>query len=55
MRVRTGNRVMTVLAAIKDEMQGGDFLALMSDKEFQIFQKVLSKRGIKRKTYVKCI
>jgi hypothetical protein len=39
MRVRSGNRVMTVLAAIKDEMQGGDFLASMSDKEYKLFQK----------------
>jgi hypothetical protein len=49
MRVRSGNRVMSVFAALRDEMQGGNFLALMTDKEFQIFQKLLCKRGIKGK------
>jgi hypothetical protein len=49
MRVRSGNHVMSVFAALRDEMQGGNFLALMSDKEFQIFQKLLCKRGIKGK------
>ena len=41
MRVRSGCRVMSVLAAIRDEMQGGSFLADMTDAEFQIFQKKL--------------
>jgi hypothetical protein len=49
MRVRSGTRVMTVRQALKDEIQGGDFLALMTDKEYQKFQKLLCKRGIKEK------
>jgi hypothetical protein len=43
MRVCSGNRVMTVLAAVKDEMQGSDFLESMSEKEFNIFQKRVTK------------
>ena len=49
MRVRSGERVMTVRQAIRDEMQGGNFLASMTNTEFKIFQKLLCKRGIKGK------
>ena len=42
-RVKSGNRSLTIKQAIKDELQGGDFLASMSDKEYLVFQKYLSK------------
>ena len=44
-RVRSGNRSLTIKQAIKDEMQGGDFLASMSKKEYKIFQKYLCIRA----------
>ena len=40
--VRSGKRVMSVLAAIKDEKMGGNFLASMTDAEFQAFQNRLA-------------
>jgi hypothetical protein len=48
-RVRSGSRTMSIKHALKDELSGGDFLASMSEKEFLIFQKLLSvKRGSKK-------
>lgn len=38
LRVKSGNRSLTIRQALMDELNGGDFLASMSDKEFEIFQ-----------------
>lgn len=43
MRVRSGNHVMTVKKAIEDERMGGYFIALMTENEFQFFQKLVIK------------
>ena len=42
-RVKSGNRSLTIKQAIKDELLGGNFLASMSDKEYKVFQKYLCK------------
>ena len=41
-RVKSGCRSLTIKQAIRDEINGGDFLANMSEKEYKLFQKVLS-------------
>ena len=38
-RVKSGTRSLTIKQAIRDEMQGGDFLASMSEKEYKLFMK----------------
>ncbi len=41
-RVKSGCRSLTIKQAIRDEINGGDFLANMSEEEYKLFQKVLS-------------
>ena len=48
LRVKSGLRFLTIKNAIRDEMQGGDFLSSMSDREFNIFQKHLGRHIRKR-------
>ena len=42
---------MTVIQSINDERNGGDFLASMTDIEFQKFQREISKQYFKKRRH----
>jgi hypothetical protein len=49
-RVKSGLRSLTIKQAIRDELTGGDFISTMSEKQFKIFQKYLSRKYFKCNT-----
>ena len=44
-RVKSGNRSLTIKQAIQDELLGGYFIADMTEKQYKIFQKYLCIRA----------